>query len=421
MSTLAITGALGFGRFAYALILPTMQRGLGLNYSEMGLIASGNFVGYLVSALVCGLLATRYGSRLIGSLGLLISGSAMILTGLAGGFEAAVGLRLLTGVGSAGTNVAALGMVPNWFARRRRGLVSGFIVAGSGIGLLVAGQVVPRVIAAGGADGWRQSWFVLGTATLALAVAAGLVLRNRPADKSLRPLWAEDEAGATSDLRQEQELDGNGGVWRTPAIWHLSLVYVAFGFAYIIYATFFAAHLLNFGLDQVEAGDLWGLVGLLSLGSAVLWGSVSDRLGRKWALAIVFALQATALLLFAVGTDRSAFLASTLLYGLAGWSVPAIVAASVGRLRRGASGAERSRAADADHGHRPGPGAGEWPAPWPTRWARSRRRSGSRPRSRFSAWSARSRCADRDSRSRKVEVDRGWSYRDVGGRRADLL
>jgi MFS family permease len=330
VSTLAITGALGFGRFAYALILPSMQQGLGLSYGQMGLIASGNFVGYLTSALLCGLLATRYGPRLVGSVGLLLAGGAMVLTGLAGAFETAVALRLLTGIGSAGTNVAALGMVPRWFGPRRRGLVSGVIVAGSGIGLLVAGQVLPRVIAAGGDDGWRQSWYVLGAAAVVLAVGAGILLRDRPADKGLRPLWAEAGIESEDHTPEDGAQSSNGAVWRTGAIWHLSAVYITFGFAYIIYATFFAAHLLKHGLGQVEAGDLWALVGLLSLGSAILWGSVSDRLGRKWALAVVFSLQAVALLLFAVGTDRPAFIASTILYGLAGWSVPAIIAASVG-------------------------------------------------------------------------------------------
>jgi len=290
VSTLAIAGALGLGRFAYALILPAMQQGLALNYSQMGLIASGNFVGYLTSALVCGLLATRFGPRLVGTAGLALAGGAMVLTGFVTGFEAAVALRLLTGIGSAGSNVAALGMVPRWFARRRRGLVSGVIVAGSGIGLLVAGQVVPRIIAAGGADGWRQSWYVLGLAALGLAAGAGILLRDRPAEKGLGPLWSDDPTDDADRANPADETAGNGVIWRTAAIWHLGAVYVTFGFAYIIYATFFAAHLLKHGLGQVEAGDLWGLVGLLSLGSGVLWGSVSDRLGRKWALAIVFAL-----------------------------------------------------------------------------------------------------------------------------------
>ena len=330
VSTLAITGALGFGRFAYALILPSMQQGLGLGYGQMGLIASGNFVGYLVSALVCGLLATRFGSRIVVSGGLLVSGVAMALTGLVPTFETAVIARALTGVGSAGANVAALGMVPHWFAHHRRGLVSGLLVAGSGIGLVVAGQLVPRIVAAGGDQGWRNSWYALGLIAIAIAGGAVLLLRDRPADKGLRPLWEEVAASGPSGSQPVRPPLESGGIWRTGAIWHLSAVYIAFGFSYIIYATFFAAHLLRFRITQLEAGDLWGLVGALSIGSGVLWGSISDRLGRKWALAIVFSLQGSALLLFALGADRPVFVVSTVLYGLAGWSVPAIVSAAVG-------------------------------------------------------------------------------------------
>ena len=329
-SVLAVTGALGFGRFAYTLILPGMRDALGLSYAQMGLIASGNFLGYLASALVSGLLAARLGPRLVVIAGLALTGSTMVVTGLAQGFEAAVAARTVTGVGSAAGNVPAMSLVSSWFARSRRGLASGFLVAGSGIGLLIAGQVVPRLIAVGGDQGWRMSWFVLGALVLGLALVAGLLLCNHPREKGLRPLWTELESGSADPEPQPSASGSLGRVWRSRSIWHLGLVYAAFGFSYIIYATFFAAHLLRSGLLESEAGALWGAVGLLSLGSGVLWGSVSDRLGRRQALALVFAVQATAFGLFAFGSGWPAFATSTLLYGVAGWSVPAIMAASVG-------------------------------------------------------------------------------------------
>ena len=327
---LVVTGALGFGRFAYALILPSMQQGLGLTYAQMGFLASGNFVGYLTAALACGLLATRFGPRLVMFLGLLLVGGAMLLTGLAPSFGAALAARTLTGIGSAGGNVSAMSLVSPWFARPRRGLASGLLVAGSGIGLLIAGQVVPRLVEAGGAGGWRNSWHVLGLAVVGVAVLAGLVVRNSPRERGLAPLWAGLETPPSSPGHSESASGGLGAVWRLGAIWHLGLVFAAFGFSYIIYATFFAAHLLKADFPASRVGDLWGLVGLLSLGSGVLWGSVSDRVGRREALAVVFAVQGVSFVLFAVGGSPWAYAASAALYGVAGWSVPAIMAAAVG-------------------------------------------------------------------------------------------
>ena len=64
---IAFTGALvtilahGFGRMAYSVILPSMKDGLMLSYTQLGSIATGNFIGYLCLAIVGGFLAARFG------------------------------------------------------------------------------------------------------------------------------------------------------------------------------------------------------------------------------------------------------------------------------------------------------------------------------------------------------------------------
>ena len=66
-------------------------------------------------------------------------------------------------------------------------------------------------------------------------------------------------------------------------------MYVAFGFSYIIYLTFFSKCLIaEGGYTQAEAGRLFMLMGWFSLLCGLIWGSVSDIIGRKGALAIVY-------------------------------------------------------------------------------------------------------------------------------------
>ena len=54
---------LGLGRFAIGMLLPSMGLSLDLNYSQMGFIGTGNFVGYMVSVLFSGMVANRLGAR----------------------------------------------------------------------------------------------------------------------------------------------------------------------------------------------------------------------------------------------------------------------------------------------------------------------------------------------------------------------
>ncbi|MFH1038102.1 MAG: Rid family hydrolase [PVC group bacterium] len=71
-----------------------------------------------------------------------------------------------------------------------------------------------------------------------------------------------------------------------PAVWHLGLVYIAFGFAYIIYVTFFVKYLVtDGGYSTAGAGRLFMTVGWASLFCGLIWGTVSDIKAGNWATA----------------------------------------------------------------------------------------------------------------------------------------
>jgi MFS family permease len=326
-ATLVVFGSLGLARFGYTMVLPDMQAGLDIDNSQTGALATANLAGYLALALIGGALAARYGPRVVIAAGLAVAAAGMILTGAAGGFPDAVAWRVLTGIGSGASNVPAMALLPAWFASRRRGLASGIAVAGSALGLMFSGAVVPRVLSAWGDSGWRVCWFIFGGITLVLAAGSLLFLRNRPADLGLQPVGAAGEAAppqGAGGIRWSQ-------VYRSRAVWHLGAVYVAFGFSYIIYMTFFTRHLIDQGgYTKDAAGDLFMVMGWVSLVCGLVWGTVSDVIGRRRALIIVYLIHAAAFSLFALWTEPAGFTLSAVLFGLSAWSIPAIMAAACG-------------------------------------------------------------------------------------------
>ena len=328
VGTLVVFGALGMARFGYTVVLPAMQEGLGMDNTQAGVLATANLVGYLALSAIGGALAARYGPRKVISVGLALTGVGMLLTGLANGFLPAVIWRALTGVGSGASNVSVMGMLAAWFATRRRGLASGIVVAGSSVGLIFAGPLVPRVLAAYSEGGWRACWFIFGGLTLLLAVASFAFLRNRPSEMGLEPFGADSgdpvPGPRTRALQWER-------VYRSAPMWHLGMVYVAFGFSYIIYMTFFTKRLIAAGgYTQEAAGGLFMTMGWFSLLCGLIWGAISDAIGRKFALIIVYFIHAAAFGLFALWPAPPGFTLSAILFGLSAWSIPAIMAATCG-------------------------------------------------------------------------------------------
>jgi len=330
VGTLVIFGALGLARFGYTMVLPAMQLGLGLNNTQAGGLATANLIGYLALSVLGGALAARYGPRVVITVGLTVTAIGMLLTGFANSFADAAAWRALTGIGSGASNVPALGLLAAWFVQRRSGLATGIGVTGSSIALIVLGILVPHVLAAYGWNGWRMCWFIFAGITLGLAVLAFTILRNCPSELGLLPFGAQgDSETVTVNVR---ELNW-GRVYRSGIVWHLGLIYVAFGFSYIIYMTFFTKYLITEGgYTQESAGRLFMMMGWLSLLCGLIWGSVSDTLGRKTALVIVYIIQATAFGLFALLPSTPGFVLSAVLFGLSAWSIPAIMAATCGDL-----------------------------------------------------------------------------------------
>lgn len=317
IGTLAVAGALGFGRFGYTSVLPAMQHELNMNNTQTGIMASVNLVGYLILSVAGGALSSKLGARRVVTAGLAVAGAGMIFTGFADSFLAAAAWRGVTGIGSGAANVAVMGMWATWFQPRRRGMAAGVAVTGSSLALIVIGPLAPYLIALYGESGWRACWFVYGAATLLFALLSYLFIRTRPSGSAF-------SSPADPAIRW-------GLVYRSAAVWRLGLVYTAFGFSYIIYVTFFVKRLVaEGGYSREAAGDLFMTMGWASLLCGVMWGTVSDIIGRRRALVIVYLLHAVAFAVFALFPGTAGFTTSAVLFGLSAWSIPAIMAATCG-------------------------------------------------------------------------------------------
>ncbi|MFQ5691475.1 MAG: nitrate/nitrite transporter [Nitrospinota bacterium] len=325
---LSLAGSLGIGRFAYTLILPAMRDGLGLQNTEMGLLGTIGFIGYLAAAIPGGALAARFGPRLIISLALLVCGSGLALLGLTHDLRWSALLMAWVGIGSAVGNASAFGFASAWFAGRSRGIATGVTLGGPGVGMVAVGAGVPFILARYGA-GWRWAWFYCGIVTALLGLLVWVFVRNRPDEMGLEAVGGPP---GEAPGRTQSSLSW-GKVYREKEVWRLSLMMMLFAFAYIIYGTFFAAYVQDtVGLSQEQTGRLWSSVGVLAIFSGLVGGFLADRLGRAWALTWLFMGLAAALLLVAFSSTPAALYLSIPLYGLTLWGFPTVMGAGCADL-----------------------------------------------------------------------------------------
>jgi MFS family permease len=324
---LCIMACLGIGRFALGMLLPSMAATLHLTYSQMGFISTANFLGYLVSVIVSGHLAMRTGPRPFIFCSLLVVGISMALVSQSRTFSHVLLLYMLTGIGSGATNVPVMGLVSAWFKAKKRGKAAGFIVIGSGFAIMLSGKLIPYINAVSGSEGWRTSWLILSVIVLTVAVTSLLLLRNRPEEKGLLPVGSDQEVDSPGQAAPKRQIN----VYKEGMIYYLGIIYFLFGYTYVVYATFIVTTLVKErGFSESAAGNFWAWVGFLSLFSGPVFGTLSDRLGRKAGLITVFSLQALSYLLVASGLPGIFLYLSIFFYGIVAWSIPSIMAAAVG-------------------------------------------------------------------------------------------
>ena len=312
--------ATGFVQFGFSLTLPSMEEALHLSHTEAGLLITISAAIRMGSSLASGTLAPRYGSRSIIVAGTVAVGASMILLGFAQNYAVAVGAGVLMGIGSGTALTPIMGLLSAWFLMRDRGLAAGIAASGGSISFIVAGVFVPILTGANWEDGWRHSWQLFGGIVLVVAVASLLLVREEPPEQP-------DTGRRSGPARSAWPVEA----FKSPAVWLIALIAFTSGWAQNLFTTFFGLYLnQENGISLATVGQLVVLIGVLSIGSGVLWGWMSDKLGRGQAFAYSFVVQGASFVLLALIPGFVPFLIASILMGVTLRATYTICAASAG-------------------------------------------------------------------------------------------
>lgn len=288
----------------------------------------------LVMALIAGRWQRRAGPRVVALTGGLVLGLGYVLAGLSGTsfWGMLLGVGLLGGAGIGLAYVCPIAALVKWFPDKK-GLIAGLAVAGFGFGALIWIKLTEGFVF-GPIDltpGWQglygMGWsvndvFLLYGVLFAVLVGIGsLALINPP--EGFQPAGWTPPTGAAADLAGGVDFDERQMV-ATPQFWGLFFIFLVASTAGLMIIGIIrlvgCECLMDQGFSEPDAllatGTAMGLFYAIANGlGRILWGNISDRIGRRLSLALMSAMQGVTMIAFfyIAGNEIGLYLGATLI------------------------------------------------------------------------------------------------------------
>ncbi|GAA1707306.1 YbfB/YjiJ family MFS transporter [Fodinicola feengrottensis] len=293
--TAASAAVNGLGRFAYALVLPSMRADLHWSYATAGLLNTVNAAGYLTGALLAAPVAARLGHRRALLAALVVSALAVLAASVSGLVPVLLILRLTSGIAGAIAFIAGGALTAALTADlppRRAVLCLGLYFTGPGAGIVVSAVAIPPLVSA---YGWRLGWVTLGALCLAGLVLTAAAVRRLPAD----PVARDRPKRRSAPLR--------------PLV-SVLVTYAIYGAGYTAYMTFVIAF-----LTAASGGSVitlfWLVLGGCGVASSIVWTPLLQRLPGQVIAAILLGGTTAGAALLVLVPGPVAWFGSAVLFG----------------------------------------------------------------------------------------------------------
>lgn len=285
--------------YSFAALFESFAAEFTAQRADVSLVFGLSGLIYFVLGVGGGMLADRFGPRLVCSAGMLCIAGGLAATS----FAHSMAMVYLTygvgiGVGIALVYSPSIACVQPWFTRRR-GLAAGIASAGIGAGTLVVPLVAASAIAW---LEWRGALRGLAAGVLIVGLGATLLLKRTPSADGAA-------AGALPGASLREALKSGG-------FWWLYLSVVAGGPTMFIPFAHVSAAARDLGIDEARAVGLVGLIGIGSLIGRFAIGALADRLGRSLTLVLMQASMGASYLLWHAAGGYAALVLFALWFGL---------------------------------------------------------------------------------------------------------
>ena len=240
-------------------LAPALRDAHSLSLVQVGVVLDSLWIGTLLTLLPWGVLADRFGERLVLAAGLTACGAALVGAGYAGGFGSLILLIGLAGAAGASVNAASGRAVMQWFPAAERGFALGVRQTAIPLGGLISALVLPAL-------SLRSSFVVLAGLCVAGALFGAAAIREAAG-------FAEDDV---------LEPRGLGATLRDRRLWLLCAGSSLYLVAQLAITGFLVLFLHDErGLSDGAAAGVLAGVQVVAVVLRIGGGRWSDRIGSR--------------------------------------------------------------------------------------------------------------------------------------------
>lgn len=253
---------------------------------------------YGLLVMVWGRLSDRFGPRLVlTTAGFFLGLSYLLMSRVTEVWQLYAFFGTTLGIGLSASIIPLLSTVSRWFVRRR-GLMTGIVLAGLGAGTIFMPILVGQLISG---YGWRMAFVALGIISLVSIIIAAQFLRRDPQSQGQLPNGA-------IEARPESPCSTASGLFlreaiRTKALWLLWSSYLCMGTCIYGIIVHIVAYATSVGITAISAVNIIAIAGATNILGRFIMGGLVDRIGSRVVLVIALVLMLGALVLLQLSKE----------------------------------------------------------------------------------------------------------------------
>lgn len=162
-------------RFAWPPLISVVSPVMGINFTEAMAYMTAFYIGYVATQIPGGIMADRFGPKIVLSAALFLQGLGTLGVGLTENYQVGFILRVICGLGAGCVYSSCLKAMVAWFSPAQRGLAIGVMMTSPTIGIAIPNFAMPIL---NSTIGWQGAFRSVGVALVVLAVVLFIFMKD---------------------------------------------------------------------------------------------------------------------------------------------------------------------------------------------------------------------------------------------------